>query len=439
MTGRRVLVLFADEWDRAAIERRADGTRYHFEGFDLFRFPENARLFTFDALAFSSRLARKYRRIGIDAVVTSEEQFGPVVASLVARELGLPHNPIGAVITAQHKYYARRAFQDRLPDANPAFGLIPRDFRRTGEVPLPYPFYVKPVKAAFSVLARRVVSWDELERHARFTWWEQAIIERLVKPFGDVMRAHSPCEVEPFSMLAEEIVDGHQVTVNGFAREGRITMQGVVDSIMYPGTDQFQRFQYPSRLPPALQARAEETAARALAAVGFRHGMFNVELRACPASGHLKIIEINPRAAGQFFDFFERVDGYNAFAALVALEAGEEPRIRRREGDSAVAASFVMRDLAGEGLSRWPGEAEIEALRRRHPGAMVMVYRKRGADLRREMKWLGTYRYAVANLAARSSEELFAAYRRLFDDIDFHPARHRAPSVEQMLGESPGD
>jgi hypothetical protein len=439
MTGRRVLVLFADEWDRAAIARRNDGARYHFEGFDLFRFPENARLFTFDVLAFARALAKKYRRIGIDAVVTSEEQFGPIVASLLARELGLPHNPIGAVLTSQHKYYARRAFQDHLPEANAGFGLIPRDFRRRKEAPLPFPFYVKPVKAAFSVLARRVDTWDELDRHARFSWWEQAIIERLVKPFGDVMRAHSRYEVEPFSMLAEEIVDGHQVTVNGFAREGRVTMQGVVDSIMYPGTDQFQRFQYPSRLPFDLQERVEETATKALAAVGFRHGMFNVELRVCPASGHAKLIEINPRAAGQFFDLFERVDGYNAFDALVALEAGEEPRLRRRAGDSAVAASFVMRDLAGEGLSRWPGKGEIDALRGRHPEARLMIYRKRGADLRREIKWLGTYRYAVANLAARSSRELFAAYRRLHDDIDFHPARQDGPSLEQMLGEAPGD
>jgi len=306
-------------------------------------------------------------------------QFGPGVASLLARGRGRPPNPIGAVLTAQHKFYARRAFQDRMPEANPGFGLIPRDFRRTREVPLPFPFYVKPVKAAFSVLARRVESWDELDRHARFSWWEQAIIERLVKPFGDVMRAHSRYEVEPFSMLAEEIVDGHQVTVNGFAREGRVTMQGVVDSIMYPGTDQFQRFQYPSRLSAGLQARAEETATRALAAVGFTHGMFNVELRVCPDSGHAKLIEINPRAAGQFFDFFERVDGYNAFDALVALESGEEPRLARRKGDSAVAASFVMRDLAGEGLSRWPGAGKIDALPHRPPAPRIPVHPKRGS------------------------------------------------------------
>ncbi len=437
--GRRVLVLFPCEWDRGAIASLGGDSRFFFEGFDLFRFPDNARLFTFDALAFVRRLASRYRHERLDAVVTSDEQFGPVVASLLARELGLPHNPIGAVLTAQHKYYARLAFQQHLPEANPAFGLIPRDYRRSRAVPIAFPFYVKPVKAAYSVLARRVDDWDELERHTRFSWFEQAIIERLVKPFGDVMRAHSHYDVEPFSMLAEELVDGHQVTVNGFAREGRITMQGVVDSIMYPGTDQFQRFQYPSRLPVSLQRVAEETAARAIAAVGLRHGMFNVELRLCLASGHAKLIEINPRSAGQFYDLFERVDGYNPLEAMIALESGEEPVIRRGQGRARVAASFVLRDLEGAGLSRWPGGREIEVLRARHPEARIVVYPKRGGDLRRELKWLGTYRYAIVNLGAPSTQELFAAYHRVCSDIDFHPPGHEPPSLEEMLASAAGD
>ena len=437
--GRRILFLFPSEWDRGAVAALGGGHEFFFEGFDLFRFPENARLFTFDVLRFVRRLAVRYRRRGIDAILTSDEQFGPVVASLLARELGLPHNPIGAVLTAQHKYYARQAFQRSVPEANPAFALVPRDYRRTRDVPLAFPFYVKPVKAAFSVLARRVDSWEELDRHTRFSWWEQAIIERLVRPFGDVMRAHSRYEIEPFSMLAEELVDGHQVTVNGFAREGRITMQGVVDSIMYPGTDQFQRFQYPSRLSPGLQAKAEEVASLAIEAVGIRHGMFNVELRLCPASGHAKLIEINPRSAGQFYDLFERVDGYSPLEAMVALESGEEPAIRRGAGPCRTAASFVLRDLEGRGLSRWPSAREIESLRRRHPGAGIVVYPKRGADLRRELKWLGTYRYAIVNLGAGSDRELFTAFHRVCGDIDFHPPGHEAPTLETLLAESAGD
>src|SRR5436190_13171109 len=117
---RRILVLFPDEWDRAAARDpryRGDLDFVH-EGFDLFRFPDNARLFTFDALAFVEKVARRHAGRGIDAVVTSDEQFGPFLASLVAERLGLPRTPVDAILTLQHKYYARRAFERIAPESN---------------------------------------------------------------------------------------------------------------------------------------------------------------------------------------------------------------------------------------------------------------------------------------------------------------------------------
>src|SRR3954469_22242249 len=105
---RRVLFLFPDEWDRAAADdpRWADRYDFAFEGFDLFSFPDNARLFTFDALKFVERMSRRYEGRGIESVVTSDEQFGPFLASLIAARLGLPHTPIDAVLRIQHKYCA---------------------------------------------------------------------------------------------------------------------------------------------------------------------------------------------------------------------------------------------------------------------------------------------------------------------------------------------
>lgn len=429
---RRILILFPDEWDRAAAldARYRDRFEFAFEGFDLFRFPDNARLFTFDALRFVEKLCRRYARERVDAVVTSDEQFGPFIASLVAERLGLAHTPVESILTIQHKYHARQAFERIAPGANPRFGLLRRDYAKPADVPLEYPFYVKPVKAAFSVLARRVDSFEELRRHTRFGWLEAAIIEGLVRPFGDVMRRHSALTEDPFSMICEEIIPGRQVTANGFACGGRITMLGIVDSIMYPGTDHFQRFQYPSTLPAAQQARVEALAARMLEGVGFRHGMFNIEMRIDPADGTPRVIEINPRAAGQFYDLFERVDGYNLFEALVELECGGEPAIRHREGRDRHAASFVLRDLWGAGLSRWPSAGDVAALQRAHPEARVMIYPKRGADLRRELKWLGSYRYGVFNIGAASVDEMFARFRRICGDIDFHPRGQRLGTAE---------
>lgn len=435
---RRILVLFPDEWDRAAARDPRYRGRFEFfyEGFDLFRFPDNARLFTFDALAFVEDVVRRHGRHRIEAVVTSDEQFGPFLASLVAMRLGLPYTPLEAVLTIQHKFYARRAFQRIAPESNPRFGLIRRGFGTPGEVPMPFPFYVKPAKAAFSVLARRVDSFDELRRHTRFGWFEAAIIERLVQPFADVMRAHSTLAEDPFSMVCEELVRGRQVTANGYAREGRVTMLGTVDSIMYPGTDQFQRFQYPSTLPPEQLRRIDALAVRLLEGLGFRHGMFNVEMRVDPAGGPPRIIEINPRAAGQFYDLFERVDGYNLFEATIALECGGEPAVRRGAGRQAHAASFVLRDLAGDGLARWPSRAQIRALQACHPDAQLMVYPKRGADLRREVKWLGSYRYGIFNVGGATLEEMFGRFHRLCAQIDFHPPGHRVPDVERLLAQA---
>jgi len=240
-----------------------------------------------------------------------------------------------------------------------------------------------------------------------------------------VMRAHSDLTEHPFSMVCEEVLRGPQVTVNGYARDGRVTMLGVVDSVMYPGTDQFQRFQYPSRLSAPEQARVEALAARLIEGVDFRHGMFNLEMRLDPVDGRPRVIEINPRAAGQFYDLFERVDGYNLFDALLELECGGEPLVRHREGRDRHAASFVLRDLTGEGLSRWPSRAEIAVLKASNPDAHLMLYPKRGADLRRELKWLGSYRYGVFNVGAASEDELFARFNRLCGRITFHPRGRR--------------
>ncbi len=435
---RRILVLFPDEWDKAVARdpRHAGRFEFLFEGFDLFSFPDNARLFTFDPLRFVDRVVQRHSRRGVDAVVTSDEQFGPFLASLVARRLGLAHTPLDVVLTIQHKHYARQAFQRIAPEANVRHALIRRGFARAHEVELPFPFFVKPAKAAFSVLARRVGSFADLYRHTRFGWFGAAIIERLVRPFAAVMREHSDLAEDPCSMICEEIVHGRQVTANGFARDGKVTMLGTVDSAMYPGTDHFQRFQYPSSLPPAQLAAVDALATRLLQQLGFSHGMFNIEMRIDPATGAPRVIEINPRVAGQFYDLFERVDGYSLFEAMIALHMGEEPVIRYRQGHDRHAASFVLRDLAGEGLARWPSSGEFARLKASHADIRTMFYPKRGTDLAREMKWLGSYRYGVFNLGAASLEEMFARFHRLCAEIDFHPRGHRQPDVSLMLAQA---
>src|SRR5205823_4155863 len=96
-------------------------------------------------------------------------------------------------------------------------------------------------------------------------------------------------------------------------------------------------FEYPSRLPESAQRDAERVACRALEAIGFDHGLFNVELFWRPRDGAVKIIEINPRLAAQFADLYEKVDGMNPYRVLADLAIGRDREDLFRRYDSVCA------------------------------------------------------------------------------------------------------
>jgi len=158
----KLLFLFPECWDRSAL-RGATPLRDEFEvlseGFDLFRFPENARLLWLDARAYIDRLVHRYRRAGIAGVVSTNAQYGALIAARLARELGLPGTDPLAVVRGQHKILARqrckggrmwRCGQSRtsgvrrrgqgraLPDGNPlapcnTSGCRPADLHQAGQ------------------------------------------------------------------------------------------------------------------------------------------------------------------------------------------------------------------------------------------------------------------------------------------------------------------
>jgi hypothetical protein len=426
----RLLWLFPEGWDAIAM-REAGALAERFEivtaGFDLFRFPENANILWLDARRYVERMTRLARRIGAVGVVSTHEQYGALIAACVARRLGLPGTDPRAIVTAQHKYYARRRLAEALPGLSPPFGLLPQTFDDPTvreDAPLPYPFFVKPVKAAYSVLARRVDSPAELSEHLTFRPWERHIIKRLVRPFGDLMREHEGFDVPPEAMLAEGLMDGVQVNVDGWFDRGRPGVFGVVDSVMYPGTHAFARFEYPSRLPDAVQARLVDAALDAMRALGFDHGAFNVELYWNPADDSIRLIEVNPRLASQFGDLYFKVDGSHPYDVVVDLAVGRSPSWTRRAGKHGAAASFVFREFDGA-VKIAPGRATIDWLARHHPDAHLQTYIKHGNSRWREMRWLGSYRYAIVNLGGRDRDDL----ERRYDDVVRHVAFERPATL----------
>jgi hypothetical protein len=62
-----------------------------------------------------------------------------------------------------------------------------------------------------------------------------------------------------------------------------------------------------------------------------------------------------------------------------------------------------------------------------------MFYPKRGADLARELKWLGSYRYAVFNMGAPTAQALLERFRELCAEVRFHPRGHAFSILDPAL------
>ncbi|MSQ73932.1 MAG: ATP-grasp domain-containing protein [Betaproteobacteria bacterium] len=419
---KRILVLFPKEWDK--IEFAREGYRdfeFVFAGFDLFRFPDNAHLLTFRVRHFIDQLVERFRREPLDGVLSNNEYFGALVAAVVAERLGLPGTPPMALITAQHKYYSRLAQAKVAPEAVPRFAVFPYDRVDPAEIGLPFPFFVKPVRATFSVLARRVANADELRRHMRLSLIDTFIIKRLVRPFNDLAADYTGFDLNAHHMIAEELLSGLLINIDGYARNGSVRFLGMVDALLFPGTDAFMRFEYPSRVPAAERDRMYALAARVLEGLGFDHGFFNVEIFWRPDTGELKILEVNPRLASQLAGLYRRVDGVNAHRMLLDLCTGTGPALAPQPTGAKRSASFVFRKFDGKPLRAEPSAAALQSLRQRHPEADLMCYFKRGRALARELKWLGSYRYALLNMAGADEEDLLRCYQDIcailgFDD-----------------------
>ena len=410
MTARpRVGLLFDYEFDADGFGALQDRAVFDRAGFDLFSFPSNAHLIHFDLLRFARRQAARGRRRGWAGVVSHQEQFGALAAALVAEALGLPGATPESVLAIQHKLHARAVLQRVVPEANLASQRLHTRYGQDIPPGLAYPAFVKPVKAAFSVLAREVRNRDELQAHTRFGRRELWVIRRLVEPFERVLMQRLPQAGTAHSLMLEEPLphDTPQFNLDGWVFAGQAHALGVVDAIMYPGTQAFMRWEHPSRLATRVQERAMGVAQKFLAAVGYTHGFFNMEFFHDPVSDRLSVIEFNPRLASQFADLYLRVQGRDAHAMSLALALGQNPAELPRSAPTAgAAASQVYRSFDPHARVRMPGAAQQAALAQALPDARLFLYPKTGHSLARDFKWLGCYRHGIVHLGGRDAGHL---------------------------------
>lgn len=354
-----------------------------------------------------NQFVEKYRNEKDVIAIFSSCDVGVAIASVVANLLGLPCCPPRNMLQTHHKYYQRQLAEQAVPSINPKFQLFdPTRPDLTAEPPRDFPFFMKPVKSVLSSHAYKI------ENYADFT---KALIDPLpgtvyLNHLSDMVKSSVPDMDSNFcKVLCEDFISGDQCTVDGFVYNKEVTVMGIVDSIMYPGTQSFASFECPSVFPESIQQQLRDITTRIITGLGLNNITFNVEYFYNKESGQIKLIEVNPRFSGQFGDLYEKLCGTNTYDIALDLACGVKPNIKNI-GKYSVAASFVCRVFANQYVESIPSEDAIKEVERRFENSKVFVLVKAGTKLSDYIQDAVSFRYCLIHLGANSFEELYANY-----------------------------
>jgi hypothetical protein len=429
-SGKRILVICPTARDRAHFSRPEIRTAYHLE----FRGTDEATHEPgFDGLQFLNETIRMVqgRREAFQAVVGIDDFPACMMAALLAETLGFPSPSFESLFLCQHKYYSRVRQREVIPEATPRFHVI--DIARdpvASDLPLSFPVFIKPAKSYLSILARRIDTLRDLA---------QAVAEarqRLapVAEMFDALVGVSPLDprfrtVPASALLLEDLLSGHQVTLDGYAYQGEVVPLGVVDSFFFPGSLSFERFEYPSRLPAGVQERMADVAKRVIRHIGLDRTFFDIEFFYREEDDSIWLIEINGRMSSQFAPLYRMVDGIDMYAMQLEMALGRDPGGREVWGPARnrglVSASFVMRTFENGAVRRIPSGEDIQRLERRFPEAFVEILVREGEKLSDELQDDESYRYALVDLAAEDRKALLKRCdeAKNFLPFEFEPIR----------------
>lgn len=381
------------------------------------------RLSEVDAGALIEHLCRLVSTEHLDGIASANDDVGQLLAAAVAYELGLPGpNPV-AVLGASHKYYSRLAQAEVVPEVTPGFRMVHIDSLQDEARDLTFPVFVKPVRSSFSRYARRIDDVTGIQRYAASRRVREHLFAEM-RPFDDIAAKYSPFEPARGHLLVEELLTGHQVTVEGYVHAGKLQVLGVTDTHLFENTGSFQRFDTPSLLDPQVLERMVQASTKLVAHLGFDQGALNLELMYDPYRDRLAIVELNPRISGGFSDLIEAVRGVSTYEVMLALAVGNEPPASAI-GSFPAASSFPLRHFKNARVSRLRARADstqMRELRRPYPRGSLLtrleiLYDEGSLLSDGQYEFDGSsYRFGLVNLAGASREAISADYEVLLAD-----------------------
>ena len=357
----------------------------------------------------------------IDAIVGFWDFPVTSMVPLLCRKYGLRSATVDAVLKCEHKYWSRHEQAQVIDDLPRFFAVDPWDENAFDKIDLEFPFWVKPVKSFSSHLAFKIDSREEFERAMHVT---REKIGFIAKPFNwFIEQAEHESEfkdVDGWYCIAEEPISGEQCTLEGYVIDGEVHTHGVIDSMSYPNSSVFHRYQYPSRLPESIKERMMTDARKVLQHIGYDNQAFNIEFFYDAEQDRLQLLEINQRISQSHAEIFERVDGASNHQVMLEVALGQPPKFPQGQGKYPMAAKCFLRRFENGRVSHAPQPEDLKRLEQEVPGVVVEIHAEQGMQLS-DLIEQDSYSYVLAEiyLGGSSEEEILQNYARVVDKLDF--------------------
>ncbi|WP_280485743.1 ATP-grasp domain-containing protein [Nocardia cyriacigeorgica] len=359
----------------------------------------------------------------VDAIIAHWDFPTSVLVPILAAERDLPSPSLESVIGCEHKLWSRTLQRRSVPECVPAFAAFdPFDPDALASIDLPFPFWVKPIKAHSSQLGFEIA---DAEQFAAAVAEIQDAIGRIADPFDQALaRVDVPEEVRVAggrTCLAEQIVGGIQAAPEGSMFQGEYAVHGVFDMRKDAAGHSFVHLDYPARtVPSEVQQQMIDVTERYLRHIGFDNGCFNSEFMWEADTGQLWLIEINTRISQSHSDLFVKVDGTSNHSVAIDVALGRRPHLPHRQGEFAVAAQCLVPRYDDGVVTRVPTASEIAALCERFPATVVHIDVNVG-DRLSELPNQDAYRYRLATLyiGANDHAELEQRYQDCLEALRF--------------------
>jgi hypothetical protein len=384
--------------------------------YDQVRFVEE---FDIDALLDDAR--GRLREWPVEGVATYWDFPSSCIAAILAEEQALPGPGLRAVVIFEHKYWSRLLQQKVAPDDTPPFAPVDvfADPLADGP-PLPYPFWLKPVKSFSGHLGFRVASDEDLCHAVRSL---RSGIDRLGGPFQQVLDRvddvpEKVAELGGAGAIAEGVIDGDQCTLEGHVHAGRVVIHGVFDIHRCADGSTFSHYTYPSRLSEGARERMGTIANDLVSVAGFDDGPFNIEFFVDEEHERNWILEVNPRISQEHHQLMAWVDGTTNLEVMARTALGEQPELRSNGGSCAMAAKYFVRRDRDAIVTRVPDAQHLAAIEERFSPCTVEVLVRPG-DRLSDLPDQEPYSFLVAyvHLGAENERELAERYAAVVAEL----------------------